>query len=80
MDQTTKHFSNLLSTKDPLAFQAVAVASTKVDPYDTEYDPSDEAEIARLRERGISDGSILDEWSGDDGREFAAIRGELYGQ
>jgi hypothetical protein len=62
-----------------MAFQAVSVVSPQMPAYDSEYDPSDEAEIARLRERGISDGAILDEWSGDEGREFATIRSELYG-
>jgi hypothetical protein len=77
--KTLIHLSNLLSSKDPMAFQAVSVVSPQMPAYDSEYDPSDEAEIARLRERGISDGAILDEWSGDEGREFATIRSELYG-
>jgi hypothetical protein len=76
---TLTHLANLLSTKDPMAFQAVSVVTPGVPSYDTEYDPSDEAEIERLRGRGHSDGVILDEWSGDEGREFAAIRSELYG-
>jgi hypothetical protein len=66
---------NLLSVKDPLAYQAVATVNQPV----YAYDPSDEAEILRMRARGVSDGAILDEWSGDDGKEFEAVRSELFG-
>ena len=75
-----EHQVNLIASKDPLAFQAIAV------PTDFGYatpDPSDEAEIARLRERGVSDGAILDEWSGDSNEfaaEVAAARSELSGE
>lgn len=76
--QLTKHLSNLLSAKDPMAFQAIAVENPTI--YSADYDPSDEAEINRLRERGLSDGAILDEWSGQDAAEFAAVRSELFGE
>jgi hypothetical protein len=69
------HAVDLLSVKDPLAYQAIATATEPV----YNYDPSDEAEIDRLRARGVSDGAILDEWSGDEGREFEAIRSEIFG-
>jgi hypothetical protein len=60
-----------------MTYQAIA---EPVMPQYTDYDPSDEAEIIRLKERGVSDGAILDEWSGEDGAEFQAIRSELFGQ
>jgi hypothetical protein len=70
-----RHSVDLLSSKDPLAYQAIATATEPV----YAYDASDDAEIARLRERGVSDGAILDEWSGEDSRDFAATRSELFG-
>lgn len=72
-----RHQTDLLSTKDPMTFQAVAAPQM---PVYSDYDPSDEAEIQRLRERGLSDSAIYDEWSSDDSAEFAAIRSELLGE
>jgi len=75
-----EHQTNLIAAKDPLAFQAIAT------PTDFGYatpDPSDSAEIQRLRERGLGDSAILDEWSDDPDRfaaEVAAARAELVGE
>jgi Mlc titration factor MtfA (ptsG expression regulator) len=60
-----------------MTFQAIA---EPVLPVYAEYDPSDEAEIQRMRERGESDGAILDEWSDQDSAEFIAARSEIFGQ
>jgi hypothetical protein len=61
-----------------MTFQAITTAQdpTLYEP----YDPSDEAEIQRLKERGVSDGAIYDEWSGDEGKQFAAARAEIFGE
>jgi len=56
-----------------------AIAEPVMPTYDS-YDPSDEAEIQRLRDRGESDGAILDEWSSQDSDEFTAIRSEIFGE
>lgn len=63
----------LLSTTDPLAFQQVQVMSTPSGYDDDQYDPSDEAEIRRIRER---DGS-LDLTEDLDAEERSFLAAEL---
>jgi hypothetical protein len=60
-----------------MTYQVVAEPTM---PSYTDYDPSDAAEIQRLRDRGESDGAILDEWSDEDSSEFQTIRSELFGE
>jgi hypothetical protein len=69
-----KHLTNLLAVKDPLSFQAV---STTAEVPTITYDTSDEAEAQRMRDRGLSDGTIYDEWSDTD---LSSVRSELFGQ
>jgi len=77
-----KHAVDLLSTKDPMTYQVVATADSAV--LESDYDPSDTAEIERLKKRGYGDGSIYDEATGFTGDlasdEFERIRSELSGQ
>jgi hypothetical protein len=76
-----RHAVDLLSTKDPMTYQVVATADTGL--LESDYDPSNEAEIERLKKRGYGDGSIYDEASGFPGdldpSEFERIRSELGG-
>jgi hypothetical protein len=71
-----------LSVKDPLTYQAVAFDTSAV--LESDYDPSDEAEIERLKKRGYSDGSLYDaatSFPGDlDSGEFERIRSEINGE
>lgn len=52
----------MLGTKDPLAFQQVQAMSTPSAYDGVDYDPSDEAEIARINSRsnGLTDPEDLD--------------------
>jgi hypothetical protein len=52
------HSLNLLSVKDPMAFQAVAAMTTQTQVYSDEYiDPSDAAEALRMEEQGRLNGT-----------------------
>lgn len=68
-----KHAIDLLGTKDPLAYQVVATSEIPA----VNYDPSDEAEIERMRDRGLSDTAIYDDIDSD--AEFDIIRREISG-
>lgn len=58
----------LLSTKDPISYQAVQAMDFQ-DQYTSHYDPSDEGEIQRIHEReGDRDG--FEERMNDAEREF----------
>lgn len=45
----------LVSTKDPLAYQAVQAMNGYTTQYHEPYDPSDEAEIERMKSLGIDE-------------------------
>jgi hypothetical protein len=72
---------DLLSVKDPMTYQVVANDASSL--LDSDYNPSDEAELERLKRRGY-DGPIYDaatDFSGDlDSAEFERIRSELNGE
>jgi hypothetical protein len=59
----------LLSTKDPLAYQAVQVMNQQGAGYTERYDPSDDAELARFGEAQEGDLDV-------DDRERAAREAE----
>lgn len=76
-----KHSVDLLSVKDPMTYQVVANDSSAM--LDSDYNPSDEAEIERLKRRGY-DSPIYDAATGFTGDlsadEFERIRSEVSGE
>jgi hypothetical protein len=76
-----RHSVDLLSVKDPMTYQVVATDSSAV--LESDYDPTDEAEIERLKRRGY-DGPIYDAATGFAGDlpadEFERIRSEVAGE
>lgn len=67
-----RHAIDLLGTKDPLAYQVVATSESPV----VSYDPGDDAEILRLRERGLDDYAIYDDVESDNS-EYELIKREV---
>lgn len=58
-----------------MEYQAIALATEPA----VQYDPSDKAEIQRIKERGDSDITAYDEWGpgADEDDEIAQIQREL---
>lgn len=74
------HMVDLLSAKDPLAYQAITTATFAAEPT---FDPSAEAELRRILERtGGNDITAYDEYGpGDDtADDFDAARREIFGE
>ena len=73
------HMVDLLSAKDPLAYQAITTSFTG----DSGFDPSPEAELKRILERtGGNDITAYDEYGpGDDAADdFDQARREIFGE
>lgn len=72
-----EHMVDLLSAKDPLAYQAIQTATFSGVQ---DFDPSPEAELQRIKDRvGQDDVSVYDEYGpgDDDSDELDIIRREI---
>lgn len=70
----TEHAIDLLASRDALAYQQIRAMDLSVQYDDSEYDPSDDAEIERLKQRNSAqeeaelnaiDQEIFDEFGND---------------
>ena len=72
--------SALLASKGPLEYQAVQLMNqANLEVVSEDYDPSDAAEIMRMKERGSLNDVYGDDWSGIDEPQFSITDQENLG-
>ena len=72
--------SALLASKGPLEYQAVQLMNqANLEVVSEDYDPSDAAEIMRMKERGSLNDVYGNDWSGIDEPQFSITDQENLG-